>query len=101
MSRPIESGCRAVVDGTNGPSEGLVLTVLGEAGLEESSSFSPDQGKVWFVDKYVAHQTNTGRVGYDRFTSEVALKRLDDDEPGNWDDIKDIFTPKDLMVLGG
>ena len=100
MSKPIESGCRAVVDGSNGPSEGLVLTVLGEAGFEESSEFSPECGKVWFVDNPVAYQTIMGEVGYSRFTAEVILKRLDDDEPGNWDDIKDIFTPKDLMVLG-
>ena len=98
MSKPIEAGCRAVVVDSMAGHSGNILRVLGVAGPAglDGCDVIGEFGQRWRVDAIVP--TNIG--DYVNHFGEYQLKRLDDDEPGNWDDIKDIFTPKDLMVLG-
>lgn len=99
--KPIEPGCKARIVKSHAGHEGLIVTVLdiaGDFGLDGCDR-DGQYGKRWNID--VTLTTNRGfAVSH---IGEGQLKRIDDYD-GNkkisWEDMEDIWSPKELKVRG-
>ena len=90
MSKPIEVGCTAVIEGSIHPERnGTVVTVL-------FYGFDHDGERTWIVD---TEFVNPDGIMTDR-CPERLLRRLDDDNAKElcttWEDMEDLFVPDAL-----